>query len=459
MRPARERDRDYATMTADRNTSSATEAEEDRTGLLKLAVAGLAVGALAGLFGCAFHLAVDYAVALRSAVVAWSLQGSWFAWLAPIGLAAAAAFVSRWLVRRFAPEASGSGVQHVEAVVQGEARPVRAIVLPVKFIGGTLALGSGLALGREGPTVQMGATLGRLFARSFGLRAADDRALLAAGAGAGLAAAFNAPLAGAIFVFEELVRRFELRVAVAALTACSAALALMRALIGQRLEFSVPTFEMQLFPGYLLFLLFGGLVGLLGVAYNRLVVAGLDVAERMHRVAPEVQAALVGGLFGLLACVTPTLVGGGETLIQSVLDGGQSVAMLLIIFAARLVLGPLSYAPGLPGGLFAPLLVVGAAAGALFGHALEAALPVLTAPTAAYAAVGMGALFVGVVRAPVTGIALIVEMTGETALFIPLLTACAAAVAVPTLLGDPAIYDALRLRDAARRREQGGGAP
>jgi CIC family chloride channel protein len=179
----------------------------------------------------------------------------------------------------------------------------------------------------------------------------------------------------------------------------------------------------------------------------------------MHHIAPEVRAALVGAIFGLLGCVTPALVGGGEVLIQSVLDGGQSVAMLVLIFAARFVLGPLSYAPGLPGGLFAPLLVVGAAAGALFGHALEALLPVLTAPTAAYAAVGMGALFVGVVRAPVTGIALIVEMTGATTLFIPLLTACAAAVAVPTALGDPAIYGALRQREAARQREQERGPP
>ena len=440
-------------MPVDRNIRSAAQDEEDRSGLLKLAAAGLVVGALAGLVGCAFHLAVDSAVALRSAVVAWALNAPWLGWLAPVGLTAAAAFVARGLVRRFAPEASGSGVQHVEAVVQGEARPVRARVLPVKFIGGTLALGSGLALGREGPTVQMGATLGRLFARHFRFSAVDDRALLAAGAGAGLAAAFNAPLAGAVFVFEELVRRFELRVAVAALTACSAALAVMRALIGDRLAFSVPTFEMQLFPGYLLFLVFGGVIGLLGVAYNRLVVAGLDAAERMSGVSPEVRAAIVGGVFGLLACYTPALVGGGESLIQSVLDGGQTVAMLIVIFAARLVLGPLSYAPGLPGGLFAPLLVVGAAAGALFGHALEAVLPVLTTPTAAYAAVGMGALFVGVVRAPVTAIALIVEMTGATTLFVPLLTACATAVAVPTALGDPAIYDALRLRDAARRRD------
>ena len=439
--------------------NTAGEDEEDRSGLLRLALAGLAVGALAGLVACAFHFAVDYAIALQTAVAAWAVDASWIRWLAPIGLAAAAAYVARWLVRRYAPEAAGSGVQSVEEVVQGVASPVRASVLPVKFIGGTLALGAGFALGREGPTVQMGATLGRLFARRFSLRAADDRALLAAGAGAGLAAAFNAPLAGALFVFEELIRRFEVRVAVAALTACSAALAVLRALLGNRLEFSVPTFEMELFPGYLLFLVFGALVGLLGVAYNRLVVAGLDVAERMHRIAPEVRAAFVGAIFGLLACVMPALVGGGETLVQSVLDGGHSVAMLLVIFAARLVLGPLSYAPGLPGGLFAPLLVVGAAAGALFGHALEAVYPVLTTPIAAYAAVGMGALFVAVVRAPVTGIALIVEMTGATTLFIPLLTACAAAIAVPTLLGDPAIYDALRGRDAARRGTQQEESP
>src|SRR4029453_7339229 len=191
-------------MPADRNTAG--EDEDDRSGLLKIALAGLAVGALAGLVACAFHLAVDYAIALRGAVAAWAVDASWIRWLAPIGLAATAAYVARWLVRRYAPEAAGSGVQSVEEVVHGVAPPVRRSVLPVKFIGGTLALGAGFALGREGPTVQMGATLGRLFARRFGLRAADDRAVLAAGAGAGLAAAFNAPLAGAIFVFEELVR-------------------------------------------------------------------------------------------------------------------------------------------------------------------------------------------------------------------------------------------------------------
>ena len=135
------------------------------------------------------------------------------------------------------------------------------------------------------------------------------------------------------------------------------------------------------------------------------------------------------------------------------LNGGHSFAVVATYFAVRLVLGPLCYAPGLPGGLFAPLLVIGAGAGAMFGMGIEILMPALTTPRAAFAAVGMGALFVAIVGAPVTGIALIVEMTGATSLFVPLLTACASAVAVPAMLGSRPIYDTLQERDPALRRK------
>ncbi len=420
--------------------------------MLVLAAAGLAVGALAGLVGTAFHLALDAAERFRTSMLDWAHGSPAVGWLAPILLAAAAAFVARWLVRRYAPEASGSGVQCVEEVIRGDVVPMRAVVLPVKFIGGVLTLGTGMALGREGPTVQMGATIGHLCWRMFKLRAGDARVLLAAGAGAGLAAAFNAPLAGAIFVFEELLRRFELRVAVATFAACSAALAVMRSLMGDHRVFSVPTIEVELFPGYLMFLVLGGAMGALGVAYNRMIVAGLDLADRVRRVPPEIPAAIIGGVVGLLAWLWPNVLGGGESQVQGVLDGDHSFGALGFLLAVRLLLGPLCYAPGLPGGLFAPLLVVGAAAGMLFGMAVETLIPAMTTPLSAFAAVGMGALFVGVVRAPTTGVALVVEMTGATSLFVPLLTACASAIAVPSMLGSPPIYDTLQARDAAQRR-------
>ena len=427
--------------------------EEDHTGLLLLAASGLAVGALAGVVASAFHFALDAADRLLAALLAWAHGYPAVGWVAPVLLAAAAAFVARWLVRRYAPEAAGSGVQHVEAVIRGHATSMSAAVLPVKFVGGVLALGAGMALGREGPTVQIGATIGHLWSRLFKLRTGDGRVLLAAGAGAGLAAAFNAPLAGAIFVFEELVRRFELRVAVATLSACSAGLVIMRMLIGDRLVFSVPTIVVDVFPGYFLFLVFGGVVGVLGVIYSRMVVAGLDISDGLRRVPPEIQAAIVGGIVGLLAWVAPESIGGGESQVQAVLNGGHSFAVVATYFAVRLVLGPLCYAPGLPGGLFAPLLVIGAGAGLMFGMGIEILMPALTTPRAAFAAVGMGALFVAIVGAPVTGIALIVEMTGATSLFVPLLTACASAVAVPAMLGSRPIYDTLQERDAALRRK------
>jgi len=424
--------------------------EEDASRLLGLAVSGLAVGALAGLVGSAFHFALDGAERLRTELLDWAHGYPVAGWLAPALIAATAAYIARWLVRRFAPDASGSGVQRVEAIIRGEAAPMSDVVLAVKFVGGVLALGAGMALGREGPTVQMGAKIGQLWARWFKLRAADGRALLAAGAGAGLAAAFNAPLAGAIFVFEELLRRFELRAAVAALSACSAGLVIMRMLIGDRLIFSVPPIVVNLFPGYFMFLVLGGIVGALGVLYSRMVVAGLDVVDRMRGVQPEVPAAVVGAIVGLIAWFAPYAIGGGEAQVQTVLDGSQTFAAVGILFVLRLVLGPLCYAPGLPGGLFAPLLIIGAAAGQLLGKTAEAWTPGLTPPLPAIAAVAMGALFVAVVRAPVTGIALVVEMTGESSLFVPLLTASASAVAVPAMLGSRPIYDTLRDREARR---------
>jgi len=425
--------------------------DDERSKLLALAASGLAVGAVAGLIGSAFNFALVAAEQFRGSVLDWSRHTPGVGWLAPVLLAAVAAFVARWLVRRYAPEASGSGVQRVEAIIRGEAGRLNPAVLPVKFVGGVLALGAGLALGREGPTVQMAAAIGEGWARLFKLRPGDHRALLAAGAGAGLAAAFNAPLAGAIFVFEELLRRFELRVAVATLSACSGGLVIMRMLIGDHLVFAVPPIVVDLFPGYLLFLGFGVVMGALGVLYSRMVVAGLNLADRLRRIRPEMQAAIVGAVVGLLAFVAPEAIGSGEAQVKAILGGGHAFVTIAILFLVRFVLGPLCYAPGLPGGLFAPLLVIGAAAGLLLGMGAETLVPALKTPLAAFAAVGMGALFVAVVGAPVTGIALVVEMTGATTLFVPLLTACASALAVPALLGCRPIYDTLRDRDTARR--------
>ena len=177
--------------------------------LLALALLALVVGAAAGFVGAVFRLALEKADRLRDALIAWAHGEQLAGFLIVVVASTAATLVAAWLVRRYSPYASGSGVPYVEAVLNGELPEAPFRIIPVKFVGGVLAIGSGLALGREGPSVQMGAAMAHLIGKLFGRNWPDCRVLLAAGAGAGLATAFNAPIAGAIFVLEELVRRFE----------------------------------------------------------------------------------------------------------------------------------------------------------------------------------------------------------------------------------------------------------
>ena len=181
--------------------------DRDDEGLLVLSILALIVGALSGLVGALFLLMLARADKFRDAAVVWAHSRPVVGFLVLSMACGAGAALAAWLVHRFSPQASGSGIPHVEAVLNEDLPQAPFRIVPVKFVGGVLAIGSGLALGREGPTVQMSATLGHLVGKVFRRGWPDCRVLLAAGAGAGLATAFNAPIAGAIFVLEELVRR------------------------------------------------------------------------------------------------------------------------------------------------------------------------------------------------------------------------------------------------------------
>jgi chloride channel protein, CIC family len=415
-------------------------------GLLVLGILSLVIGGFAGLLGAVFHLALGWADQLRDVLIAWAHGQHAIGFLLLTVACAAATGVAAWLVRRACPHASGSGIPHVEAVLKEELPPAPFRLIPVKFVGGVLAIGSGLALGREGPTVQMGATIAHLLGRLFRRSWADCRALSAAGAGAGLAAAFNAPIAGAVFVLEELVRQFETRTAIAALGASATAILVTRWFLGNEPEFHV---EALPFPGsWGLFLALGVVAGFLAVAYNLTLLGAIRAADRFGRWPVELRAALVGGGVGILAWFAPGQVGGGESLTQRTLNGEEDLGTLPLQFLCRFGLGPVSYATRTPGGLFAPMLVLGAQLGLLFATLCGLLLPGVEVPPAAFAVVGMAAFFTGVVRSPVTGIALIIEMTASFTMILPMLAACFAAMLVPTMLRNPPIYDSLRERSA-----------
>lgn len=401
--------------------------------------------------GAAFRLSLAHADRARDALIAWAHGHAIGGFLIIVCTSAAATLVAAWLVRRFSPHASGSGIPHVEAVLHGRVPPAPYTLVPVKFVGGILAIGSGLALGREGPSVQMGAGIAVFMGRLCRLSWPDCRVLLAAGAGAGLATAFNAPIAGAVFVLEELVQRFERRIAVAALAASATAIAVARLFLGPEPDFQVGTLSYASESGplflaliFVLVLVLGAIAGLLAVAYNRALLATLAAAERFRGLPVEARAAAIGAIVGILAWFTPELVGGGDPITQRTLTGHDGMLFVLFAFLIRFALGAISYAAGTPGGLFAPLLVLGAQSGLLFGAACQLAFPGLAIQPVAFALVGMAAFFTGVVRAPVTGIVLVTEMTANVTMLLPMLGACFVAMLVPMLLRDAPIYESLR---------------
>lgn len=420
--------------------------DADQVGLVRITLLALVGGVIAGVIGGLFRVALASADLLRREVLDWTREAPAVRWLVPFLLAAAAVALARLLVR-WVPEASGSGVQRVEASIRDEVPLLaRLRIIPVKFVGGVLAIGSGLALGREGPTVQMSAVVGDRVARAPRLSPHDTRTLSVSLAGAGLGVAFSAPLGGALFVFEEVARAFRTRLVLATFAGTAAAVAVSMLIVGRHPVF--PIGRVDAGPVWMLvpYAALGLLLGAMGVAYNRLVIALLDAFAAVHRLPAEVKAGAIGALVGLLGVVAPSLVGGGEALNEEILIGALPIGTLVVIVVVRWFLGPLSYSAGTPGGLFAPLLVVGAAAGALLAELVNAVVPAAGLAPVAFAVVGMSTFFAAVVRAPFTGVVLIVEMTATTSLVVPMLIAAAAAMLAATLLKGPPIYETLRLR-------------
>jgi chloride channel protein, CIC family len=200
----------------------------------------------------------------------------------------------------------------------------------------------------------------------------------------------------------------------------------------------------------------GVVAGLVAMLYNGTLLGAKRLAERLDRWwRVELQAAAIGAAVGLVAWLVPELVGGGDQITQGVLAGGAAVTTILLAFLLRFVLGAVSYAAATPGGLFAPMLVLGAQLGVLFGVLCQTALPDAEVDVTAFTVVGMAAFFTGVVQAPVTGIVLVIEMTAGFTMLLPMLGACFAAMLIPSLLHSAPIYESLRERLV--HRQHGGG--
>ncbi len=408
------------------------------------------VGLVAGTIALLFRAAVGGAETLRNELVRWGEHTPVWGWLWPSAWGALGAFTAAVLTR-YAPEAAGSGIPHLKAVFHRLRNLDWRRLIPVKFAGGALAIGAGLALGREGPTVQMGAAAGDAVSRWLRVSEQERLTLIAAGAGAGLAAAFNTPLAGLIFVLEEVRRDFQPIVFGAAFVASVVGDVVARAGFGPFPVFAVPAYPAPPLSALGIFAVLGIVAGLGGWFFNRGLLATLDRFDSLPRGWRVVAAALVGGSIGVLAWLWPDLPGSGQTLIERSLRGELLGSSIVALFFLRFLLTMLSYGTGVPGGIFAPLLLLGALLGLTVGHVAHRMVPFAAPIPALFGVVGMAAYFAAVVRAPLTGIVLIVEMTGNYDQILPLLVSCFFAYVVAEALRELPIYEALLERDLRSR--------
>ena len=433
--------------------------QRDKTPLAVLLMAAV-VGTLAGLIGVAFEKSVNWVQNLRIGALV-EVADHWFlVWPLAFILSALLAMVGYFLVRRFAPEAGGSGIPEIEGALE-ELRPVRWWrVLPVKYIGGRGTLGAGMVLGREGPMVQLGGNLGRMVVDVFRMRSPEARhTLLATGAAAGLSAAFNAPLAGILFIIEEMRPQFRYNLISikAVFTGVIMATIVFRIFNGDKAVIEVGKLSNAPVNTLWLYLILGMIFGCVGPLFNTLVLRTQDMFQRLHggNIKKWVLiGGLIGGSCGVLGLIQPAASGGGFNLIPIAAAGNFSVGLLLFIFIARVITTLLCFSSGAPGGIFAPMLALGTLLGTAFGMAATPLFPAYHLDAGTFAIAGMGALLAASVRAPLTGIVLVLEMTDNYQLILPMIITCLGATLLAQFLGGKPLYSTILQRTLAKQKAE-----
>ena len=409
-------------------------------------------GVLVGIVGGAFRTSLNF-IAIQFHTFITYLHTVDSGWLIPGFLVTAlitsiCVGISRMMVK-LEPTTIGSGIQHVEAVMHGDAKPSRLIALPIKFFGGLLSIGSGMALGREGPTVQMAAVIGSQCGKLFRLKTVEQSLLYTAVAGAGLSIAFNAPLSGIAFSFEEISKKITIKRLVVSFAAVTSGMLVFRSYFGNSIEFVVGDLLPDSAVTLCFYIIFSVVLSFIAGLYGKTIIGALNTADSFNNVSPVIKASIIGFGVGSLAYFYPNLVGGGDPQVQSLLSGDYFLFPLILIMLLRFFLGPICYSSGVPGGIFSPILLMGSGMGVIFVLLLNPVLGNIgigQLDPIAFALVGMAAFFTVVVRAPLTGILLVTEMSGKVSLMIPLLIASVICTLIPALLKQEPIYDALRHR-------------
>ena len=423
--------------------------EKDTTHLMKraerfktiLTAEGFLVGAVAGLVVLLYRVILEYAGKGMNKVLEYARQEPFAAVLWFVALFVIACIVGKLV--KYEPMISGSGIPQVEGEMMGKLNQVWQRVLPAKFLGGFLSLFAGLSLGREGPSIQIGAMTGKAVSQTLDRGKTEEKYLITCGASAGLAAAFHAPLAGVMFSLEEIHKNFSVSVLISVMTASITADYISSQFMGFQpvFQFDVGT-EMP--PQYYWHIvILGVILGIMGAFYNKMTMWVQGLYLKSKKLNETTRLFIPFFLAGVLGLVMPQILGSGHALIDMAAEGNLMLTSLLILFAAKFLFSLICFGSGAPGGIFFPLLVLGALLGGAYS----------TSPVQDMG-LAMAGYFTAIVRAPITGIILIFEMTGQVSQMLSMSLVSIVAYLVASALKSEPIYESLLSGLLKRRGEK-----
>ncbi len=407
--------------------------------IFRLTVQGVMVGIFAGLMVCLYryllygseHVLRDFLNTINGNVLYIIL---FFIALAIMGL------LTDWLTK-WEVDSAGSGIPQVYAEVKGHMEANWARVLFSKIVAGVLTALGGLSLGPEGPSVQIGGMAGKGIAKLFKGSKTDELRLILVGSAVGITAAFNAPLAGVIFVFEEINHGFDKTLVFIALVSAIVSDFISKAIFGQAtaLSFPVPNIPLE---SYWILVVLGVAIGLLGYIYNIGMIKSSDLVARL-RIPSWLKFVLVFMVSGVVALTIPEISDGGHFMMDMLGIAMPSLGVLVVLLVMKYLFSMFSFSSGAPGGIFLPILVLGAYIGAVFGSIVVPAMGFEQVVVYKFVIISMAGFFAATVRSPITGVVLIAEMCGSTESLVAMIIVSLIAYVVPTLLGNEPIYESL----------------
>ncbi len=410
----------------------------------------IVVGTLTGFIVSLYRWALNYANHFREILIENSLvKGSQFifiVWIAFILIGLLVDYISK----RY-PKISGSGIPQVKGILLRQLDYVKWFQeLIAKFIAGLMSIGAGLSLGREGPSVQLGSYIGFGVTKLFNRDSIEKKYLVTSGASAGLAGAFGAPLSGVIFALEELHKYISAKLLICTFLASIASDFVGRRIFGMDTSFNlIASYPKNMNPYYqfLLYIILGVIIAFFGKIFTMTLIGVQDRFKGL-KISRWLKIAFVMSTSLLCCYFLPEVTGGGHELVEEMAGGNRTIQLLVIIFLMKLLFTALCYATGFAGGIFLPMLVLGAIIGKIYGLTLIKYFDIGMGFVPHFMVLGMAGYFVAVVRAPITGAVLILEMTGNFDHLLALVTVSVVAYYVTELLGLEPIYEILFRRMA-----------